>query len=124
MNAPDRGQDAAFISLAQADRASLRAGRITAPPKANRAARAQLDHNQPPPSVTIQRMAPTGRNTHSATAIARLCAIVVPDMRKAQRGHVVQSLCDWQGQRDSNPRPSVLETDALPTELYPYATAV
>ena len=25
----------------------------------------------------------------------------------------------WQGQRDSNPRPSVLETDALPTELYP-----
>ena len=27
----------------------------------------------------------------------------------------------WQGQGDSNPRPSVLETDALPTELYPYA---
>ena len=26
----------------------------------------------------------------------------------------------WQGQRDSNPRPSVLETDALPTELYPF----
>ncbi len=25
----------------------------------------------------------------------------------------------WQGQQDSNPRPSVLETDALPTELYP-----
>ncbi len=25
----------------------------------------------------------------------------------------------WQGQGDSNPRPSVLETDALPTELYP-----
>ena len=25
----------------------------------------------------------------------------------------------WQGQRDSNPRHSVLETDALPTELYP-----
>ena len=28
---------------------------------------------------------------------------------------------DWQGQGDSNPRPSVLETDALPAELYPYA---
>jgi hypothetical protein len=25
----------------------------------------------------------------------------------------------WQGQKDLNPRPSVLETDALPTELYP-----
>ncbi len=29
-------------------------------------------------------------------------------------------LWKWQGQKDSNPRPSVLETDALPTELYPY----
>ena len=28
-------------------------------------------------------------------------------------------LC-WQGQRGSNPRPAVLETAALPTELYPY----
>src|SRR6185369_6494712 len=26
----------------------------------------------------------------------------------------------WQGQRGSNPRPAVLETAALPTELYPY----
>ncbi len=26
----------------------------------------------------------------------------------------------WQGQRVSNPQPSVLETDALPIELYPY----
>src|SRR6266446_6680308 len=25
----------------------------------------------------------------------------------------------WQGQRESNPQPSVLETDALPVELYP-----
>src|SRR5688572_9724597 len=25
----------------------------------------------------------------------------------------------WQGQQDSNPRPMVLETIALPTELYP-----
>ncbi len=28
----------------------------------------------------------------------------------------------WQGQRDSNPRPTVLETVALPAELYPYQT--
>ena len=27
----------------------------------------------------------------------------------------------WQGQRGSNPRPAVLETAALPTELYPFA---
>src|SRR6185312_17430423 len=26
----------------------------------------------------------------------------------------------WQGRRDSNPRPSVLETDALPAELHPF----
>ena len=26
----------------------------------------------------------------------------------------------WQGQQGSNPRPTVLETAALPTELYPY----
>ena len=26
----------------------------------------------------------------------------------------------WHGRRDSNPRHSVLETDALPTELHPY----
>ena len=30
---------------------------------------------------------------------------------------------EWQGQKDSNPRHSVLETDALPTELYPYQTS-
>ncbi len=27
---------------------------------------------------------------------------------------------EWQGQKDLNPRPTVLETVALPTELYPY----
>ena len=26
----------------------------------------------------------------------------------------------WQGRRGSNPRPSVLETDALPIELHPF----
>ena len=29
-------------------------------------------------------------------------------------------LCFWQGQKDLNPRHAVLETAALPTELYPY----
>src|SRR5205823_13108019 len=34
--------------------------------------------------------------------------------------HFNSILQTWQGRRDSNPRPSVLETDALPTELLPY----
>ena len=29
-------------------------------------------------------------------------------------------LFSWQGQKDLNPRPMVLETSTLPTELYPY----
>jgi hypothetical protein len=35
----------------------------------------------------------------------------------SRRGPAVKR---WQGQRESNPQPSVLETDALPVELYPY----
>src|SRR5690606_32233249 len=34
-------------------------------------------------------------------------------------GHDLE-ICAWQGLGDSNPRPSVLETDALPTELNPF----
>ena len=30
----------------------------------------------------------------------------------------------WQGQKDLNPRPMVLETSTLPTELYPYIRAI
>ncbi len=30
----------------------------------------------------------------------------------------------WQGQQGSNPRPAVLETAALPTELYPYSEPI
>ena len=30
----------------------------------------------------------------------------------------------WQGQKDLNPRHAVLETAALPTELYPYWWAI
>ena len=31
-----------------------------------------------------------------------------------------QDFWKWQGQKDLNPRHAVLETAALPTELYPY----
>ena len=30
----------------------------------------------------------------------------------------------WQGQKDLNPRPMVLETSTLPTELYPYIRVI
>lgn len=30
----------------------------------------------------------------------------------------------WQGQKDLNPRHAVLETAALPTELYPYIYSI
>ena len=33
----------------------------------------------------------------------------------------LKTLTIWQGQKDLNPRHAVLETAALPTELYPYA---
>ena len=35
-------------------------------------------------------------------------------------GSEVNGVFDWQGQKDLNPRHAVLETAALPTELYPY----
>ena len=32
---------------------------------------------------------------------------------------IISSLLMWSGKRDSNPRPSAWEADALPTELFP-----
>ena len=45
------------------------------------------------------------------------------DARK--RGVSEGSVCleEWQGQQGSNPRPTVLETVALPAELYPFIDA-
>ncbi len=34
------------------------------------------------------------------------------------------ALLAWQGQKDLNPRHAVLETAALPTELYPYVVGL
>ena len=36
-----------------------------------------------------------------------------------QKGRRLATFLFWQGQKDSNPRPMVLETSTLPTELYP-----
>ena len=33
---------------------------------------------------------------------------------------LIEKIGVWQGHRDSNSRPTVLETVALPTELYPF----
>ena len=41
-----------------------------------------------------------------------------PTHRKEPRQSFALALF-WQGQKDSNPRPMVLETSTLPTELYP-----
>ena len=38
----------------------------------------------------------------------------------AEKRDSVRICCIWQGHKDLNPGHSVLETDALPTELYPY----
>ena len=39
----------------------------------------------------------------------------MPDSYSRQIRHL-----SWQGKKASNPRPTVLETAALPAELYPY----
>ncbi len=39
--------------------------------------------------------------------------------RKRQQNPLPYMYPLWQGQQDLNPRPAVLETAALPTELYP-----
>src|SRR5919202_1867010 len=45
-------------------------------------------------------------------------------MPKQGRGELIRSASAWQEWRDSNPRPSVLETDALPAELHSFAAGV
>ena len=39
---------------------------------------------------------------------------------KRLRKSISEAKNEWQGQKDLNPRHAVLETAALPTELYPY----
>ncbi len=41
-------------------------------------------------------------------------------IKKKRKKHKASSFSFWQGQKDLNPRHAVLETAALPTELYPY----
>ena len=52
-------------------------------------------------------------------------AISAPKARKLPdlSGRQIRQLI-WQGKKASNPRPTVLETVALPTELFPYMELV
>ncbi len=47
------------------------------------------------------------------------CPVFIFCTYKKQQTPQKRCLPFWQGQKDLNPRHSVLETDALPTELYP-----
>ena len=42
--------------------------------------------------------------------------------KQNKKGRRMATFLFWQGQKDSNPRPLVLETSTLPAELYPCAT--
>ena len=48
------------------------------------------------------------------------CLVFIFCTYKKQQTPQKRCLLFWQGQKGSNPRHSVLETDALPAELYPY----
>ena len=73
------------------------------------------------------------RGTRLCLAVSRTASARQRDPRHAPRAEdsslpLIQKdtasakrrLCLWQGQKDLNPRHAVLETAALPTELYPY----
>ena len=45
-------------------------------------------------------------------------------LQKQKTDTIRHPFCFWQGQKDLNPRHVVLETTALPTELYPYIKLV
>src|SRR3977135_2529742 len=55
----------------------------------------------------------------SAGAIFPSAVVVMSHPQQLILDFVAHFVC-WQGQRASNPQPSVLETDALPIELCPY----
>ena len=56
---------------------------------------------------------------HSLPLPFESSSIYIPAKRKSPRK--TWTLSFWQGREDSNPRPTVLETGTLPTELHPCA---
>ena len=41
-----------------------------------------------------------------------------------KKNHFEEKWFSWQGKKVSNPRPTVLETVALPAELFPYEVVI
>ena len=58
------------------------------------------------------------KNISNQTVTKALIWIILEQNKAAADG--LSTAFEWQGQKDSNPRHAVLETAALPTELYPY----
>ena len=54
-------------------------------------------------------------------ALRGFSVLSAPAKHKKSR---LSAACVWQGQKDSNPRPLVLETSTLPAELYPCALGI
>ena len=60
---------------------------------------------------------------HNDAMFALMCPqahIICPTGQTSLKKPSFRTVFSWQGQKGSNPRHSVLETDALPAELYPY----
>ena len=60
-----------------------------------------------------------GKNANVAAAHFARRDLAWPTIPAKQKGYASRTLFVWQGQKDLNPRPLVLETSTLPTELYP-----
>ncbi len=65
-----------------------------------------------------------GSNSHLGCYSTPLLLQVL--LKRKTRNNMLSHIipCFWQGQKDLNPRPMVLETSTLPTELYPYTTLI
>ena len=48
------------------------------------------------------------------------CIYIIQVLPSTKKDHTKRCGLFWQGHKDLNPEPTVLETAALPIELYPY----
>ena len=85
----------------------------------------QKDLVSPAGSVGPGRSPPGCRPPRHALRRAQPCLVAesLCALTKNREVSICLPLYFWQGQKDLNPRHAVLETAALPTELYPYLFA-
>ena len=64
--------------------------------------------------------------TSTGSSLCTVSPSSPPTHSKRKRNEMLTHLIplSWQGQKDLNPRPMVLETSTLPTELYPYIRVI